>query len=233
MIEAEGVSKSYPAPGGEAAALLNVSMDARKGELTLVLGPSGSGKSTLLGVLGGLIAPSRGTVRIGGEDIWALSEAERARRRAVDIGFVLQSAPAVSSLTVLENVELAARFTGAPVERGRASELLRIVGLEDKALRRPWQLSGGEKRRLAIAGALLNRPSAVLADEPTGDLDADTEATVMDLFARTAEDGAAVVIVTHNREHVPRADRVYAMNRGSLLSTVRSAGARQASGKAQ
>lgn len=228
MMRMRGIWKTYPAASREVVALRNANLEMRQGEFAVMVGRSGAGKSTLLGTLGGLIRPTAGSVFFEGVSLWDLDERSRAQLRAREVGFVLQSAPALRTLTVRENVELAAWFADAPGRRTagsgcpaffaaeRAAQLMERLGLSSKADRFPWQLSGGEKRRLAIAGALVNRPSLILADEPTADLDPDAEAAVLGVFREAAADGAAVLLVTHNRELVRFADRVLVLEAGEV-----------------
>ena len=237
MMRMSGIRKTYPTRAGQVAALRDANLEVRRGEFAVMVGRSGAGKSTLLGVLGGLIRPTAGGVFFEGVSLWDLDERSRAQLRARETGLVMQSAPALRTLTARENVELAAWFANHSEQRtagggcasnvaaDRAAELLERLGLAEKAGRFPWQLSGGEKRRLAIAGALVNRPSLVLADEPTADLDQEAEAAALEIFREASSGGAAVLLVTHNRELARLADRVLVLEDGEVAeqAKVRSA----------
>ena len=165
--------KTYPNGQHTITALAQTDLSVKPGEFIVIVGRSGAGKSTLLGIAGGLLRPSTGTVDLDGLSLWAGDEKSRAQIRAEDIGFVFQNASVISSLTLLENVWLASVFTAVPRAEGhqRARMLLDDVGLGDRIHAFPDQISGGEKRRVAVASALMNRPRLLLADEPTGELD--------------------------------------------------------------
>jgi putative ABC transport system ATP-binding protein len=218
MIESHGVTKAFKVDDTELIAVDNVNLKIKEGEFALILGRSGSGKSTLLGMLAGLISPTRGTILIKGTDIGLLTEEEAAGVRAGMIGFVFQFSGLISTLTALENVMLPTLFCPhGPGSRSRASELLMKVGLSDRLNAYPSTLSSGEMKRVAIARALINGPSILIADEPTGDLDVDTEIEIMDLFTLLNREGMTVVVVTHNPDLVPYATRVFGMDHGKLV----------------
>jgi ABC-type lipoprotein export system ATPase subunit len=225
IVRAYNLTKTYQSPRGPAAALDGVNVEIAPGQFVIVTGHSAAGKSTLLGAIGGLLRPSSGQVYIDGLEIWQLDERTRANLRAGKIGFVFQNAPVVKSLTVLENVLLPATFlpkgAGTAAARTRAISLVKTVGLADKADAYPHELSGGEKRRVAIASALMNDPPLLLADEPTGDLDAKTETDVMDLLGRLNAEGTTVVMVTHNLDLKQYADRVLLITDGRLSEDAR------------
>jgi lipoprotein-releasing system ATP-binding protein len=224
ILVAEAVSKRFPPPA-EVDALRAVSFELAPGELAALVGPSGSGKSTLLSVVGGLMTPTSGRVRVAGAELPALSPAARARARCERIGFVFQFHHLLPELTALENAALPAivaaregwrRETLASIN-SRAHALLASVGLEDRAGHFPTQLSGGEAQRVALARALANEPAVVLADEPTGNLDAKTASDLMDLVQRlNREAGVTFLIATHNPELVGRASRVLRLVNGEL-----------------
>lgn len=201
-------------------AVRSVSCQVARGEFVAVTGPSGSGKSTLLALLSGLDKPTRGRVMLDGTDLSLLSEDQLALLRREKVGFVFQSFHLVPSLTALQNVALPLVPTGRPRAdlESRAAELLRRVGLGDKGRRYPAQLSGGERQRVAIARALMGQPHILFADEPTGNLDAETGAAVLDLLLTLRQDeGITLVVVTHDRDVAARADRQIALQDGRLV----------------
>jgi ABC-type lipoprotein export system ATPase subunit len=219
VIEARGLYHIYREREVETVALRGAELILRPASWTSVMGPSGSGKSTLLHVLAGLLAPTAGSVVIDGEDITRLPASARARRRRSRIGVVLQRDNLHPLLDVASNVALPLRLDGQPRRRIRArvTELLAEVGLADRRHRRSGQLSGGEAQRVAVAIALAPRPRVLLADEPTGELDEKTTATVLDLLDEVrAREGAAILTVTHNPQVADRADRRLTMRDGVI-----------------
>jgi putative ABC transport system ATP-binding protein/lipoprotein-releasing system ATP-binding protein len=222
MIELQGLSKSYRIGGQTVRALLPVDLSIRDGELVSVTGHSGSGKSTLLSLLGGIATPDGGRVVIDGEDLGALGDAALSRLRNEKLGFVYQFSSLLPTLTALENVLLPTVFGGTG-QAEEARRLLAQVGLADKADRRPGELSGGEQQRVAIARAFVNAPRILLADEPTGDLDEETEADVMRFLEEVnRERGVTVVMVTHSSELAVRAGRRLRMKQGVLEEAPRA-----------
>jgi putative ABC transport system ATP-binding protein len=206
---------------GEAVqALRGVSLTVRQGEYVAIVGPSGSGKSTLLQMIGGIDMPSSGTVEILGTSLEALSDRELTRLRLTTLGFIFQRFHLLPVLTAQENVELPMAEAGVPraTRRERAAELLGYVGLAHRARHRATQLSGGEMQRVAIARALANRPALLLADEPTGELDATTGQEILALFRRLNKGGATLVVVTHDEHLSGQADRVVHMLDGRIGS---------------
>jgi len=223
MIEAQGVTKSFSTESSDVVAVNNVNLDVNPGEFVLILGRSGSGKSTLLAMLAGLIHPTAGMVRIQGNEIGNLSEDKTAEMRAKEIGFVFQFSGLIPTITALENVMLPTLFCpDGPGSRSRAVELLRKVGLSDRADAYPRTLSSGEMKRVAIARALINGPPILIADEPTGDLDVDTEIEIMELFKDLNREGTTIVMVTHNPDLTPYASRIYGMVKGKLVTNPES-----------
>jgi ABC-type lipoprotein export system ATPase subunit len=219
VIEARGLYHIYREREVETVALRGAELILQPASWTSVMGPSGSGKSTLLHVLAGLLAPTAGSVVIDGEDIARLPASARARRRRSRIGVVLQRDNLHPLLDVASNVALPLRLDGQPRRRIRArvTELLAEVGLADRRHRRSGQLSGGEAQRVAVAIALAPRPRVLLADEPTGELDEKTTATVLDLLDEVrAREGAAILTVTHNPQVADRADRRLIMRDGVI-----------------
>ena len=219
MISIVNVTKSYRLGARRFEALHEVSLEVRRGDFIVIVGRSGAGKSTLLGVLGGLLRPSSGQVLIDGLSLWDISEAARARLRIHKTGFVFQSASVIGPLTVLEKVLLPRMLAGKvdAETRTRATELIESLGLGDRIDTFPEQLSGGEKRRVAIASALMNDPAVLIADEPTGDLDAQTERLLMEHFVRQNQMGTTIVMVTHNRGLARYANRLFHMDAGQLV----------------
>ncbi len=201
-------------------ALDRASLSIAAGEFVAVLGPSGSGKSSLLAVCGGLRKPTSGTVRIGGVDITALSEADRTKVRAAKIGFVFQTSNLVASLTAVDQLLLMVHMSGRSpnaADRERARGLLAGVGLEKRMDRRPGQMSGGENQRVGIARALMNAPEVLLVDEPTSMLDHARGADIVELLARqTKEHGVGTLMVTHDTSMLGVSSRVLTMNDGRV-----------------
>ena len=220
VVEADHVTRTFAMPAGPVTAVNDVSLRIAAGDHIAVRGPSGCGKSTLLHILGCVDTPSAGTLRFDGHDVAALSDAARSGLRLRHIGFVFQRFFLLPMLTAAENVDLPQAEAGVPkAERHRRTrELLDYVGLEARADHRPAQLSGGEMQRVAIARALANRPRLLLADEPTGELDAATGEQIAALLARVNADGTALVIVTHDPALADRARRVLTMRDGRIES---------------
>ena len=214
-IELENVSKRY----GRQAVLDGASVTVERGQFVTVMGRSGSGKSTLLRLIGGLEAADSGLVRVDDTDLTALTETERARRRRHGLGFVFQSFNLIPTLTVAENVELPLALNDVAPEKARRlrSELLEDLGLADCADRFPEDISGGEQQRVAIARAVIHEPKLVLADEPTGNLDAETAQHVLELLRRTCgERNATLIVASHSAELAARADRVVTIRAGRI-----------------
>jgi len=219
-VEATGLYHIYRERDVETVALRGADITIEAASWISVMGPSGSGKSTLVHVLGGLLAPSGGSVLIDGEDITRLPAGERAVRRRRHIGVVLQRDNLHPLLDVAGNVGLVLRLDGWPTGqvRARVRELLAAVGLNDRSRQSSRQLSGGEAQRVAIAAALARRPAVLLADELTGELDEDTATTVLDVLeALRSQEGTAILTVTHNPLVAQRADRQLVMRDGVVV----------------
>jgi len=215
------IQKNFMAAGESIPALNDINLSLGKGEFVSITGHSGSGKSTLLSIVGGILMPTRGSVSVHGKDIYNSTENELARFRAEKIGFVFQSASLLSSLTVKENLLFPTIFasgrSGKHDHEAEALAYLDMVGLAEKAYVYPYQLSGGEARRVSLARALMNKPEILLADEPTGDLDEETEKDVMNLLERFhKESDITFMLVTHNEELAKRATRRLKMKKGRL-----------------
>jgi putative ABC transport system ATP-binding protein len=219
VIEARGLRKVHGSGDAEVVALHDVDLDLGHGEFLAVTGPSGCGKSTLLNLLGGLDRPSAGEIRLHGERVDDAGEARRARLRRVDVGFVFQFFNLIDNLTVADNVELPALLAGVPTReaRRRAAELLERLGLAEAARRVPGSLSGGQQQRVAIARALVNRPSVLLADEPTGNLDSAAAREVVAVLRERSEEGQSILLVTHDLRVASAARRVVRMRDGAVV----------------
>ncbi len=224
LFGARGVAKRYRLGRVPVAALTGVDLDVAAAEVVALAGPSGSGKTTLLNLLGGLDVPDAGEVRLGGRNLGGMSEGERTLLRRRELGFVFQTFNLVPVLTALENVEYPLWIAGTATaeRRRRAAEALAAVGLGDRARHRPDQLSGGERQRVAIARALVHRPLAVLADEPTGNLDSTTAQQVLELLLRWNEQsGATLLIATHDPAILARVPRRVRLRDGRVIADER------------
>lgn len=221
-LEAKGVKKDF-ARGGNSGSVLEavkpLDFSLESGELVEITGRSGSGKSTLLSMMAGMLVPTGGSICIDDTDIYSMKEEERSRLRNDRIGLIPQGHTALQSLTVLENVMLPfVLYHKETPPEDRAKELLQKVGLLDMKDERPNALSGGELRRMAVARALLMKPEVLLADEPTAGLDDENVELVMELLRSAADEGASVLLVTHENEARKYADRVFNMDGGRLCS---------------
>jgi ABC-type lipoprotein export system ATPase subunit len=217
LIIATDVTKRYSNNDVVVNALDNASVTIDENEFILIVGRSGSGKSTLLSVLGGLTRPTSGDVEFNGRDIWSMNDAELSNLRSKEIGFVFQFPGLLPTLNAVENVMLPTMFSKNHEDAGkRAKDLLESVGLGDKLKSFPHQLSGGELKRASIARALINNPSVILADEPTGDLDAETEQEIMSQFREIGKKGKTIIMVTHNPDLSVFANKVLTMNKGKI-----------------
>jgi len=204
------VTKTFPSGDKQITALRDTTLEMNRGELILIIGPSGSGKTTLLLVTGGIIDPSSGEVLIGDRKLKDLSEKQKTLLRLQNIGFVFQNINLIEPLKIIENVAFPARLLYG--ERGKAnkiaSEMIEKVGLSDKIDSYPNDISGGEQQRIAVARALVTDPSILLCDEPTASLDSDSLKTIMRELKRSAEEGKAVVVVSHDRRLEEYSDRI-------------------------
>lgn len=221
MIELTNATKTYDSGGGLVRAVDDVTLTVRDGEFVAVVGHSGSGKTTLVSLMGGLTKPTSGNIFIGGTDIWTLDNLNLARLRSEKIGFCFQFSSLIPTLNSIDNVRLPASFAGG--ERGgleRAMSLLETVGVTDKAKAYPAELSGGQQRRVAIARSLVNEPRIMLADEPTGDLDEQTEVDIMKLFQGLNQQGVTIVMVTHSQKLAAQAGRILTMTAGVVAEGI-------------
>jgi putative ABC transport system ATP-binding protein len=226
MIIASNLSQTYRSGTEPLTVLRDVDLRIESRDFVAIVGPSGSGKTTLLGLLAGLDTPATGTVELAGQRLNDLTEDQRARFRAANIGFVFQTFQLVPTLTALENVLVPLELSGAPgsaVElEARARTLLERVGLGDRTGHYPQQLSGGEQQRVALARAFANEPKILFADEPTGNLDGETGGRIIDLIMRlNAENETTLVLVTHDLELADRAGRVIRLASGRVVSDER------------
>jgi len=222
LLTAEGIWKEYR--NGKSVVLevlRGADLEIREGEFVVIVGPSGSGKSTLLHILGGLDTPTKGSVRLDGQNIFQFSEEELAEFRNKKLGFVFQFHHLLPEFTALENVCMPALIRGETMDssKSRASTILKNVGLEGRMLHKPNELSGGEQQRVAVARALMNRPQLILADEPSGNLDKENGLHLHDLLADlSSSEGHTFVVATHNPDLAKRADRILKMTDGKLTT---------------
>src|SRR5687768_9060203 len=219
LVRVEDVRRDYRLGDDVVHAVRGVTLSIDAGEWVAIVGPSGCGKSTLLNLLGAIDTPSTGRVFVKGRDVSSLGDREATRFRLLEVGFVFQRFYLVPALTARENIELPLSEAGVGKDerRKRARELLTYVGLGQRAGHRPAQLSGGEQQRVAIARALANGPALLLADEPTGELDARTGAEIIALLSRLNHEGTTIVVVTHDEELARAARRVVHMRDGEIV----------------
>lgn len=225
LIQLSEVSKLYGFGDAATLALDEVSLSIEKGEFVAVMGPSGSGKTTLMNIIGLLDKPSHGSYVLGGRQVANQPASRQARLRRDQIGFVFQSYNLLPRLNILDNVSLPLAYRGlTPVRRAkRASDILELVGMRDREYFMPYQLSGGQAQRAAIARALINKPNIIIADEPTGNLDSHDSRVVMELFAEIHRQGNTILLVTHNPELTRYASRVIYMYDGTIVGDEQTA----------
>jgi len=221
LISLEGLGKVYLTDDLETHALSNVDLEIRDGEYVAIAGPSGCGKSTLLCILGLLDEPTSGSYLLRGRKVESLRAAERARIRNQEFGFIFQAFNLIGELTVAENVELPLTYRGMPAaERARrVRQSLERVAMGNRMNHYPWQLSGGQQQRAAVARAIAGQPALLLADEPTGNLDSENAAEVMELIADLHRDGATICMVTHDPRFVAHAGRIVNLFDGHIVDT--------------
>ena len=219
ILEVRQLTKSYPNGDGSLTVVKDISFKIEAGSTCAIVGPSGSGKTTLLGLCAGLDQPTSGAVHLAGVHLGALDEDGRARVRNESVGFVFQNFQLLPTLTAVENVMVPLELRGQKQVRDEAVRLLERVGLGERLTHYPTQLSGGEQQRVALARAFINRPKILFADEPTGNLDAETGHLVIEnLFALNASLGTTLVLVTHDMELASRAQRVIRLKGGAVVN---------------
>ncbi|MBI3233740.1 MAG: ABC transporter ATP-binding protein [Bacteroidetes bacterium] len=218
MIEIKGIKKSYRVGGEMVYALKGVDLSIEKGEYVALMGPSGSGKSTLMNMLGCLDTPGEGSYYLNGTDVSQMDDNELAEVRNKEIGFVFQTFNLMPRLSALENVAMPLIYAGVKKEEriSRATHSLEAVKLGDRMTHRPNELSGGQRQRVAVARALVNNPSIILADEPTGNLDSKTSEEMMNLFEEIHHKGNTVIVITHEEERARRAYRIVRLKDGLI-----------------
>ncbi len=224
VIYIEDLAREYPMGGEPVLALRGLSLTIRRNEYVAIMGPSGSGKSTLMNLLGCLDTPTSGNYWLNGQEVSRLTDDALARVRNKEIGFVFQTFNLLPRATALHNVELPLVYAGVPSRerRQRAVRALTRVGLEDRMQHRPNELSGGQRQRVAIARGLVNEPSILLADEPTGNLDSTTSDEIMRVFAELHAQGQTIIVVTHEPSIAAHAERIVVLRDGQLDSDTRN-----------
>ena len=219
VLHSQSLSRTYSSGGRDLTVLKDITFSLESGGFLAILGPSGSGKTTLLGLLAGLDRPSAGSVYLDGQELGSLTEDERARLRGEKIGFVFQAFQLIPTLTAQENIQVPLELRGDARASARARELLERVGLSGRGHHYPAQLSGGEQQRVALARGFSSRPRVLFADEPTGNLDAATGATIIDLMVELNRDlGTTLVLVTHDLDLAARARRTIRLADGRVVA---------------
>ncbi|GBQ26189.1 antimicrobial peptide ABC transporter ATP-binding protein [Gluconacetobacter sacchari DSM 12717] len=225
LIDLSHIQRLYRSDEVETTALLDIELGIESGEFVAIMGPSGCGKSTLLNILGTIDRPTGGSYQFGGQELTALGEAALAAFRRENLGYVFQSFNLIDELTIEENIELALIYRRMPraERRERVAHAMDHVGIAHRARHYPSQLSGGQQQRAAIARAIVGAPRLILADEPTGNLDTENGAQVMDILQRLNDEGATIVMVTHSPSHADLAKRRVDMLDGQIVISVRNA----------
>ena len=218
ILQTDQLGKTFSSGDRELSVLSAISFEIEQGSSISIVGPSGSGKTTLLGLCAGLDRPTHGRIVLNGQDLGTLSEEGLARLRNEHVGFVFQSFQLIPTLTAIENVMVPAELHGATDVSARAADLLKKVGLGDRLDHYPTQLSGGEQQRVALARAFINRPRILFADEPTGNLDAETSERVEELlFDLNRESGTTLILVTHNLDLATKTERIISLKAGKIV----------------
>ena len=218
LVEVRDLTKTYVTGKVEVGALQGIDLAIEEGEFVAIMGPSGSGKTTLMNIMGCLDRPTAGTYKLAGQHAEGLSDDQLAEIRGRQIGFVFQVYNLLQQATALQNVELPLQYARVDNQRQRAMDALSKLGLADRAHHLPSELSGGQQQRVAIARSLVNEPSLILADEPTGNLDSRTGAEVMDMFSQLNEDGITLIVVTHDAHVASYAGRLVEFLDGKVVS---------------
>jgi putative ABC transport system ATP-binding protein len=224
LIELKDIAKTYEVGSEKVHALRDIDMSVRETEYLAIMGPSGSGKSTLMNIVGCLDTPSDGSYRLKDQEVAKLDDDELAEIRSAEIGFVFQTFNLLPRMTAFQNVELPLIYSRAPrsVRAERVWETLDAVGLRERAHHRPNELSGGQRQRVAIARALINRPSIILADEPTGNLDSATGEEIMQIFRELNDAGNTIILVTHEQYIAEHSARIVKLLDGRIESDART-----------
>lgn len=217
ILETINLGKIYGKKQTKVDALKDVNLKINKGEFVAIVGPSGSGKSTFLHLIGGLERPSNGTIKVDNKDICCLSDGKLAKYRREKVGFVFQQYNLIPVLNVKENIELPLKLDKQKIDKDYIEDLMKLLGIEERKNHLPNQLSGGQQQRVAIARALAAKPSIILADEPTGNLDSKTTEEVMDLLKKSIKKyNQTLIMITHNNEIAKKADRIISIIDGKL-----------------
>ena len=216
MIQLSTINKTYGSFPKQVKALKNIDLHINRGEFIVIRGSSGSGKTTLLLTIGTMLQPSSGLVKIENKNIYRFNEFERAKFRAINIGFVFQEFHLIPYLNVLENIMLSAGLEKDGTKQQKAADLTDQLGLTDRILHKPFELSAGEQQRIALARALVHQPKIILADEPTGNLDPENSSIVINILNNFHQSGGTVIIATHGKDADQYADRIFSLNKGEI-----------------